>query len=138
MRKPQSREYRCWIDMRRRCANPGDASWLAYGGRGIAVCERWESFANFLADMGPRPERGFSIERRDNDGNYTPVNCYWATPKQQAANRRMPNYGQRWRTFRERKNRLVRQTIELGFSPSAMRRLAWWKLSELIWKAGYG
>lgn len=84
-------EYNAWAKMRQRCYNPKDHKYPNYGGRGITVCERWNSdFAAFLADMGPRPSPTHSINRINNDGNYEPSNCNWATPKEQSNNRRLP------------------------------------------------
>jgi len=88
MLKSRSREYYTWQNMRRRCLDAGNCQYKNYGGRGIKVCERWlESFDNFLSDMGEKP-RGYTLDRIDNDGNYEPGNCRWATVKDQCANKR--------------------------------------------------
>lgn len=79
--------YWSWVEMKQRCLNPNDPSFARYGGRGIAICEHWlNSFENFLADMGPRPD-GCTLDRIEVNGNYGPSNAKWATPKQQARNR---------------------------------------------------
>lgn len=83
-----SPEYNSWAAMIQRCTNPNVEKYPLYGGRGITVCPRWRrSFTSFLDDMGPKPP-GTTINRKNNDGHYEPGNCEWATPKQQAANRR--------------------------------------------------
>lgn len=82
-------EYHTWMAMRHRCYDSSRKDYPRYGGRGITICASWrESFLNFLKDMGLRPEGDYSIDRIDNDGNYEPDNCRWATDKQQRANKR--------------------------------------------------
>lgn len=79
-------EYNVWLLMRDRCRNPKNKRFDRYGGRGISVCGRWNDFAAFYADMGARPTPQHSIDRIDNDGNYEPRNCRWATSSQQRLN----------------------------------------------------
>jgi len=85
------KEYWAWMGMRSRCNSPLNKDFYKYGGRGIKVCGRWDEFPNFIADMGPRPEGSYSIDRIDNDGNYEPGNCRWATILEQNRNKRNIN-----------------------------------------------
>ncbi len=77
----------CWNDMKRRCLNPEFERYADYGGRGISICNAWMEYANFLADMGPKPD-GCLLDRIDNDGNYEPGNCRWVSHSASSSNRR--------------------------------------------------
>ena len=83
-----SRTYTSWDSMKARCTRPSHPNYLNYGGRGITFDSSWGEFTSFLLDMGERPE-GHTLDRIDNDMGYGPMNCRWATPKQQQANRRV-------------------------------------------------
>jgi hypothetical protein len=114
--------YRSWLAMRERCSRPSHPHFASYGGRGISVCPRWDSFEVFLSDMGPRPSKDHSLDRYpNNDGNYEPGNVRWATPKQQGRNRRS-NHLIRGRTLAEWSERTglstatIRQRLLRGWS----------------------
>ncbi len=109
--------YFIWKSMRQRCLNPHDKYYKDYGGRGIKVCERWSKFDNFLKDMGPRPE-GKQLDRINNDGDYKPSNCRWATTKQQANNQR----NCRQIKYKSRKITILELSEELGISYRALHR----------------
>ena len=98
VRKNVTPEYRSWCHMIQRCRNPKGIDLQNYGDRGISICASWEaSFQSFLDDMGPRPSSKHSIDRVNNDGNYEPGNCRWATRSEQMKNRRPPKRDARGR-----------------------------------------
>ena len=120
-------EYRIWAAMLGRCKSDGHRN---YGGRGIRVCKRWESFENFYADMGPRPSPKHSLDRENNDGDYTPENCRWATKKEQDRNRRT----NRLITYGGETKPLVSWAEKIGIHPAA---LSWrldhgWELEDVM------
>lgn len=102
----RSGTYSAWAAMVQRCTNPSHRAYHDYGHRKITICERWRSFENFRRDMGERPT-GLTLERRDNNGNYEPENCRWATRKEQQRNRRcvtLHEYNGRYYTLVELTN----------------------------------
>jgi hypothetical protein len=106
-------EFATWQAMIARCNRPTHVSYQNYGGRGINVCRRWrKSFVNFLADMGRRPSAKHSLDRKNNDKNYTPSNCRWATPKQQRLNQR-----RRARLDQFTDLELSREAVRRGYPP---------------------
>lgn len=84
----QSPTYVSWRAMKQRCSNPSNASWEDYGGRGISYVHRWETFDNFLADMGKRPSAKFTLDRINVNGHYCKENCKWSNRKEQNLNKR--------------------------------------------------
>ena len=86
----RTKEYRIWSAMIQRCQNKNDFSYQSYGGRGIKICKQWEKFKCFYRDMGPRPHKNLTLERKNNDKGYYPENCYWATRTEQMRNTRIP------------------------------------------------
>ena len=98
LRKEYKSEHRSWSAMRNRCLHPSQEWYHRYGGRGITICERWlNSFDNFIADMGKKPSPKYTLERIDNDGNYEPNNCKWATMAENMKNRGLGKKQQRIR-----------------------------------------
>jgi hypothetical protein len=115
--KNRTPEYRSWAGLRNRCNNPSNRSFHDYGARGITVCERWNDFAAFYSDMGPRPA-GTSIERINNDLGYSPSNCCWATRTQQNRNTRR----NRFISINGKKMPISQAAEEMGISKSSVRR----------------
>lgn len=106
-----SRTYRIWRHMLNRCQMPHHPKFHRYGGRGIKVCDAWKKYEQFVLDMGPAPD-GMSIDRIDNNGDYTPANCRWATDVEQAANRSVT----RWFVIEGRRQHLAAWCRELGLT----------------------
>lgn len=121
--------YKAWISMKQRCDNPKLPSWDRYGGRGITYDPRWSVFENFLNDMGERP-KGKTLDRKDNDGNYTKDNCRWATAKQQQNNTRVNVKV----TYLGETLTMAEWEVKLGFPASTMhnRIEAGWSIERVI------
>lgn len=116
--------YSVWRGIKNRCLNPNEPAYKNYGGRGIKICDRWkDSFENFFTDMGQKP-KGMWIERLDNEGDYEPTNCKWATPKEQCNNKRTNVY----LTFRGKTQTVSQWNEELGYNKNVVAgrlRLGW-------------
>ncbi len=122
--------------MRDRCENPKNRQYSDYGGRGIKVCDRWLNFQNFLDDMGERPSKELTLDRENNDGNYCPENCRWATKIQQVRNKRdnlMITHNGTTRTLIEwsELTGVMRQTISYRLKHG-------WSVEEALYKPGDG
>jgi hypothetical protein len=115
-------ERNIWRMMLRRCQDPEDLAYPGYGGRGIAVCKRWQTFENFYADMGPRPSVQMTLERKDNNGPYSPQNCEWLDRIAQANNRR----SNRVLTFRGKTQTIQQWARETGIKRSTI----WMRLAK--------
>ena len=116
--KKRPPEYNSWGSMKRRCLNQNSEVYARYGGRGISVCPRWDDYGNFVEDMGRRPGPGYSIDRIDNDGDYEPSNCRWATRQEQARN----NSQNRLLTYDGRTMSASTWAEALGINPGTLRR----------------
>lgn len=128
-----TRVYRAWRHMHDRCGNPNNAQYKNYGGRGIAVCESWQDFQNFLDDMG-QPPPGMSLERIDNNLGYCKSNCRWATAKEQSRNRRVNNYI----SYSGITKTMTEWAEEFGINPSTFskRLRKGWDFQKAIRKPG--
>jgi hypothetical protein len=121
-------EHAVWVKMRQRCNNPDDKDFADYGGRGITICARWDTFSAFLADMGSRPTPKHQIERKRNHEGYTPANCIWATRFTQQRNTRQTCYitangvtlaRAEWADRTGIPNETIRGRLRRGWSPKA-------------------
>lgn len=131
-------EYNAWSSMKDRCSNSKSKYYHRYGGRGIRVCKRWrDSFAAFLKDMGPRPTRLHTLDRKHNDKNYCKSNCRWATRREQANNRS----NNRFLTFRGRKQSLAAWARETRINEDTLRhrlKYGWTPEQTLTREPHYG
>ena len=119
--------YYAWERILQRCENPKRSGYKNYGGRGISVCEKWHKFENFFSDMGHPPTPTHSIDRINNNGNYEPNNCRWATAKEQNNNSRSNNFVE----FNGQRKTLTQWSEIIGISRHTLRqRLKWWPVEK--------
>lgn len=123
-------EYQSWGSMRDRCTNPAHKNYKNYGGRGITICDRWNSFQNFMLDMGRKPDPKFTIEREDVNGNYEPKNCRWISRADQGRNKRNSVFV----IYKGKRMLLIDLVEELGLSRGVVygRLKAGWTLAQSI------
>jgi hypothetical protein len=128
--KRVSREYQAWLSMRQRCNSPSYHNYHRYGGRGIRVDPRWNSFEQFLLDVGPWPGKGYTLDRRDNEGHYEPGNVRWATKTEQARN----TSWNRQLTWQGRTQCLTEWAEELGIKRNTLteRLRNGWSVEETL------
>ena len=119
--KNKTTEYSSWCAMKNRCSNPNHEFYQRYGGRGITYCESWNSFNNFLDDMGLKPHSKMELERIDNDKNYCKENCRWATHKEQTRNRGGKR-ATRLYTFEGKTMCIADWAKEVSISPQSMQK----------------
>jgi hypothetical protein len=127
-------EYTAWVNMKRRCDDPNFSKYRYHGGRGIRYCDRWWDFENFLADMGRKSSPELTLERIDNNGDYTPENCRWESWTQQSRNRS-------YTKLTMEKAREIRGLERQGYSQRAMARMfdvtqatIWNVINNKTWK----
>jgi hypothetical protein len=125
--RSKTTEHNIWWGMIVRCTNPKVKKYDRYGGRGIKVCERWTSFEHFFEDMGYRPSAKHSVDRIDNNGDYEPSNCRWATPTEQAVNKQ--HYLGKEYTWAGKTQALVGWSKDLGMSCGVLR----WRIMVQGW-----
>lgn len=114
---PPSKTKVTWVSMLSRCENPNDRRYADWGGRGIAVCERWHTFALFVEDMGEKPD-GLTLDRIDNDKGYCKENCKWSTQCEQSNNRRT----NRWIEHDGKRLTLAQWSRITGIKPNTLKR----------------
>lgn len=126
----QCPEYSVWCGMRARCKNPNHKAYKHYGGKGIIVCQRWDDFQLFLDDMGPRPSKKHTIERKDGRLGYCPENCHWATMHEQSRNTSQ----NRHLTFNGKTLCLEDWEVEIGINHNVIRRrlLRGWPIEKVL------
>lgn len=125
-----SPEYMSWMSMIQRCTNPKHEAYRLYGGRGIRVCHRWRQFKNFFVDMGRRPSKRYTLERKNSNRGYSLSNCRWATWEEQSRNRAANHR----LTFRGRTRCLTDWAKEIGLSKTTlrMRLVSGWSVAQAL------